>query len=304
MARESARSVACKSRLRNLIAAVLQYEGAHRMLPLVSYADNSPSQWNSKPSIQLQSLPFLEHSDLYDQINFELPIVSTLAVWNLDRSAFATVTGVQVGSFICPSDGRTFQVRGSINYRASVGNGPMWHRSATFPDSDNGAFTHYRYPARLAGIIDGTAFTAALSERVIGGSAVEKNPTVRHAYLQTGVEALGIHTADDQLRVCAAIGPSGAFDVYWSPGSSWLASGQDNTLYAHCFPPNSAVIDCIAAEYSAPLGAATARSMHPGMVHAAFLDGSVRAVGDAINAAVWRALGSRDGAEIVLASEF
>jgi prepilin-type processing-associated H-X9-DG protein len=43
--------------------------------------------------------------------------------------------------------------------------------------------------------------------------------------------------------------------------------------------------------------AVTARSYHPGQVNVAMLDGSVRAVTDDIDIAVWRAAGTRAGSE-------
>ena len=45
--------------------------------------------------------------------------------------------------------------------------------------------------------------------------------------------------------------------------------------------------------------AVTARSCHPGLVNALFMDGSVHAITNSINRDLWRALGTRAGAEIV-----
>ena len=43
----------------------------------------------------------------------------------------------------------------------------------------------------------------------------------------------------------------------------------------------------------------TSRSFHRGLVQVALLDGAVRAVSEQIDLSVWRALGSRNGGEIV-----
>jgi prepilin-type processing-associated H-X9-DG protein len=45
--------------------------------------------------------------------------------------------------------------------------------------------------------------------------------------------------------------------------------------------------------------AVTARSHHAGGVNALLMDGSVRAVSNSISAVTWRALGTRDGGEVV-----
>jgi prepilin-type processing-associated H-X9-DG protein len=49
---------------------------------------------------------------------------------------------------------------------------------------------------------------------------------------------------------------------------------------------------------------ATARSLHPGGVHVAFLDGSVRFVSDAIDAGLWHVIHSRETPANVLADDF
>jgi prepilin-type processing-associated H-X9-DG protein len=43
----------------------------------------------------------------------------------------------------------------------------------------------------------------------------------------------------------------------------------------------------------------TAKSRHVGGVHVLLCDGSVRFVGDSVNLATWRALGSRNGRDIL-----
>jgi hypothetical protein len=45
--------------------------------------------------------------------------------------------------------------------------------------------------------------------------------------------------------------------------------------------------------------AVTARSYHTELVNAFVMDGSVRSLNDSISLAVWRALGSRSGGEVV-----
>jgi hypothetical protein len=55
-----------------------------------------------------------------------------------------------------------------------------------------------------------------------------------------------------------------------------------------------------ARSLTAPTAAAiTSRSHHAGMVAAALMDGSVRTVAATIDTAVWRALATRDGGEVI-----
>ena len=43
----------------------------------------------------------------------------------------------------------------------------------------------------------------------------------------------------------------------------------------------------------------TSRSYHAGMVQVALCDGSARSISDSIDRSVWRALGTRNGGEVV-----
>ena len=49
----------------------------------------------------------------------------------------------------------------------------------------------------------------------------------------------------------------------------------------------------------ATFAAITSRSHHVGLVHAAFLDGSVTSISDSIELKVWRAMGTRANHEVV-----
>ena len=97
--------------------------------------------------------------------------------------------------------------------------------------------------------------------------------------------------------------------------TDWLDGRVYQTGFTTAFAPNTVVpytdddgdtydIDFISAlENSVPTlptyAAVTARSHHPGQVHALLMDGSVRPVGNAISPSVWHALGTRAGHEII-----
>ena len=61
---------------------------------------------------------------------------------------------------------------------------------------------------------------------------------------------------------------------------------------------NSQVPDC-GQRATVGLGVFAARSQHPGGVNAVMLDGSARFFTSGVDTRVWRALGTRGGAEIV-----
>jgi prepilin-type processing-associated H-X9-DG protein len=88
-------------------------------------------------------------------------------------------------------------------------------------------------------------------------------------------------------------------------GFSWANGEYRTTLYNHRRLPNSNTIDCLAALLSstdparqyAGYGWRTARSRHSGGVTAGMADGSVRFIGDEVDAAVWTALATKAGKE-------
>jgi prepilin-type processing-associated H-X9-DG protein len=80
-----------------------------------------------------------------------------------------------------------------------------------------------------------------------------------------------------------------------------VLGGLLNTWYLHVLPPNSPVPDCAFGDgfTDGGLGIVSARSFHPGGVHVAMADGSVRWIGNAIDQIVWQAAGTRNAGELV-----
>jgi prepilin-type processing-associated H-X9-DG protein len=70
------------------------------------------------------------------------------------------------------------------------------------------------------------------------------------------------------------------------------------TYFYVATPPNSPIPDC-GQIHNLGVGVFGARSQHPGGVNAALADGSVRWYRSEIDPGVWRALGTRNGGEIV-----
>jgi hypothetical protein len=52
---------------------------------------------------------------------------------------------------------------------------------------------------------------------------------------------------------------------------------------------------------NSPVTWRAAAGVHAGLVHAAMVDGSVQSINDGVDLLVWRALATRDGAELVSA---
>ena len=86
-------------------------------------------------------------------------------------------------------------------------------------------------------------------------------------------------------------------------GAFWMVGSRDNTLYSHVMPPNQPTCrNVVGSPFTA--GSMTASSLHPGGVNTLFADGHVQFVKESINVKVWRALGTRNGGEVVSAGDY
>lgn len=78
------------------------------------------------------------------------------------------------------------------------------------------------------------------------------------------------------------------------------------TTYNHVAPPNTK--SCAAPGFTGTMANMAMQvppsSLHPGGVNVLFGDGAVRYIKDTINLSTWRAIGSRNGGEVVSASDY
>ena len=91
------------------------------------------------------------------------------------------------------------------------------------------------------------------------------------------------------------------FPKFVDAGFTWLLSGRVYTSYCHAQEPNGRIPDAVSEGMGGYgfFGIATARSHHGGGVNVLFVDGSSRFVPETIRRPVWRAMGTRNGGEIV-----
>ena len=96
---------------------------------------------------------------------------------------------------------------------------------------------------------------------------------------------------------CCVVAASGKFPAYTRGGFTWFLGDFKCTAYNHAQEPNGPIPDAITR--NSWVGIATARSHHPGGVNALMADGAVRSVQQTLGRPVWRALGTRNGDELV-----
>ena len=281
-AREAARASSCRSSLRQLGLAALQYEEAHKHFPL---ATNNGSYWGQHARL----LPYLEQQALWDQIrkkvaNDGLP----------GPDAFVTV-----GTFLCPSDPEqnSFPHPARTNYRANAGTMLGKWSSILNREINDGVFIGGE-EIRVEQITDGLSNTAFFSETALGDNDDSKVTRLSDFFFTSS--ALD---ADNFFINCSQVVHDDMFGqgIHYSlSGRSWTSGSLNNSRYNHLMPPNS--LSCLPDRVQNNLsdlgiaqsgGAASATSWHPGGAHVVFGDGHVKLISDRISVSVWQDFGSR-----------
>ena len=280
-ARESARKTQCKSNLKQLGLALQNYHGSFSCFP--------PAAVNGI-SGQARLLPYLDQTNVYNQINFNV---------SYNNAANAAVREIPLATLRCPSDSDTLPagLGARNNYYSNTGISVVY----TTPSTTVGGSTYglpqpngIMFPnskIRFADMLDGASNTAAFSEKVVGDGSNGVSTAISDTF-QPGTTPADADEARDQCR---------AIDItdltkqgYSNVGAPWLQSYHSTTMYWHSLTPNER--SCMF-----PPGriATTANSRHTGGVHLLLCDGTVRFVGNSINLATWRGLGTRQGGEVI-----
>jgi prepilin-type N-terminal cleavage/methylation domain-containing protein/prepilin-type processing-associated H-X9-DG protein len=316
-AREAARRIQCVSNLKQLGIAVYAYESAHSALPpsiVLSGAGNTP-WWVGGWGVNARILPFLEQVPLYNAINWSLSL-SSLA----NSSVPATVVSV----FVCPSDPGSLTyddpvagTTGVVSYGWCMGDWYVW---SGFPSMPNSAAFGPNRSRRLPEFYDG------LDKTMLAAEVVSRQPQ--------RVDCSGLSPANDPGRwppspstIITESGPTSTCTDTPAGHTQWAYGGVDQTGMTTTWGPNmiihesdgstqtvlklqlgsSANLDLIGireANGGPTYGAVTSRSNHPGGVNVLLGDGSVRFVKETTNRAVWRALSSIRGGEILGATDY
>ncbi len=101
----------------------------------------------------------------------------------------------------------------------------------------------------------------------------------------------------DQFTIdCHGLNPQVAAIDGNDKGANWVAGGYGDTLYNHNLPPNDH--SCLSGGMVQE-GAFTAGSRHASGANLLFADCHVFFLSDSVSLSVWRALGTRNGGEVV-----
>ncbi|MDR3634834.1 MAG: DUF1559 domain-containing protein [Isosphaeraceae bacterium] len=293
-AREAARRSQCVNNLKQLGLALHNYHDVNGSFP-IGQSLNVATGSKNNISAQTRLLPFMEQSVIANSTNFNL---------NSTDVTNSTALATSVNTFLCPSDAANVLPvgDGGINYRINYGTSILNAYGAqdtaavntTMPPPNGLIFLDFN--VRIADVIDGTSNTAAFSEHVKGDFSNAISTPISDTYEPGTYPA----TADQAYQDCLAVnvldltkqGNSNA-------GAPWMSDGHTSTRYYHAFPPNSR--GCM---FPPQRISTTANSRHPGGVNVTMADGSVRFFKSSVNLAAWRAVGTRNGGEVVSSDSF
>lgn len=271
-ARESARRAMCQSNLRQMGIALHSYESTHGCFP--NFDDLSDR-------VYVELLPYLDQAPLHSAVH---------EFWSAPQKP---ASSMNVPVYVCPSETIACDERGR---------GPGYYPSYLINQGSGrqayglNGFDHYPV-LQAADVLDGMSQTAAFSEKLIHTATMEESQIV-----------------PDDRRFWAIPRPLQGADELDAFAASCLNEGYvgdrgtdpipfiiSNAGYNHILTPNSP--SCWNGPEQGDGGgkyaARTSSSFHTGGVNLLLADGSCRFIGNSIDRAVWRGLGSRNGEEVV-----
>jgi prepilin-type processing-associated H-X9-DG protein len=259
-------------------------------------------------SVNALILPFVEQDNLYKSIDFNYPpetpgmggIINFMPAYQNPNRVNAAACRTLVPLYICPSDPAPLpgDWPGQNNYPGNLGAVFLCDLSEKQPSttvpaaSANGVF-YYLSSVRLTDITDGTSNTALFSEKLRGQGF--PNPRTDMFVMPPST------TIDQAAQTCQGMSPSTATPLTSKQGYSWVMGDMCCTTYNHVSTPNT--LTCAATAFTGNMSNmpmdVPPTSYHTNGVNVLMGDGGVRFVTNAISLSTWRAMGTRNGGEVL-----
>lgn len=301
-ARESGRRTSCINNLRQIALACHNYQVSHRVFP------GLPKTSQVGFSVQARILPFIDQSNLQDLIDFKHPLMLGSRGGQYLNPIHSSVARHTLPLFLCPSDGEDPHFQNSntgvdssfagTNIVVCTGDGTGSNYDTR--GKTNGMFWQGSR-VRFSQISDGSSNTLLVAESTLGDKTEGKGP-VRDPMRQMarfrggGMGAAGTgFTGPPGHNPIIEIQGSAAGNFDGRGRASWIWGREHMVSFNTYMQPNSPFPDV----HRNGFGWFAGRSFHPGGINIALADGSSRFVNDEVDYLIWRALGTRNGKEIL-----
>jgi prepilin-type processing-associated H-X9-DG protein len=321
--REVARRLQCTNNLKQIGLAVHNYHDSYGSLPPGRfltydrrYAGPNPPCTSTivDKGVLVFLLSTMEQQGLYNAINHDLTVLG---------SENTTIHAIAISSYACPSDPASGRPRDlGVGMLTPYAPDPIGGRLQMVFTSYSACFGSY-YVNALPRLSNGCRVVVTLRDQA-DGAFNDLSPitlgSVRDGLSQT---LFFTEKATSTFEYLNVVDPTIFEKRGW-----WITGNWGDTLMTTFYPPNMFKKVGPAAGFAHTLAAS---SLHPGGVHALMGDGSVRFIkesiqsfpfdiltGNPVNArknqggwwenlptpGVWQALGTRNGAEVVNASDY
>lgn len=300
-AREAARRTQCKNNLKQIGLSLHNYHDVYNLFCELRGGPNDAAGRGGDQCGFVALLPYLDQAPMYNQVNF----ANANVCWDGNFVPWKT----QLTVLMCPTSIQT-TLQGSPgsvaskNYKFCVGT--TINNNYSGPTNGLFQFSQIGYKG-MRDCSDGSSNTIAVAET---GAGVQGTNSI------IGNSAFNVAGFDTNPTICRAL--QGANQQYvagtsvssWGQGTLWPFGHPNWSAVTTVLPPNNASCVSIGDNASNAWGILTPTSYHTGGVNVLLADGTVRFIGNNIDAGnygvgspasfgIWGGLGTCAGSEIM-----